>query len=119
LREALLDADGIRDVFEPAGPVQIRRMFGGHGIYREGRIVAIEADGAIWLKADAASRAAFEAAGSRPFTYAKGDGAKAVMSYWSLPEAAFDDPDELRRWTRLAEAAALRAAQAKTPRPKC
>jgi DNA transformation protein len=31
------------------------------------------------------------------------------MPYWSIPEDAFDDPDEMARWVRLAYEAALRS----------
>ena len=108
-----MDAEGIREIFEPLGPVQLKRMFGGHGIYRGGVIIAIEADGAIFLKTDAESRPRFEQAGSRPFTYPKAGGEATMTSYWALPETAFDDPDEMRRWGALAEAAAGRFAAAK------
>jgi DNA transformation protein and related proteins len=30
------------------------------------------------------------------------------MPYWSVPPAAFDDPDEMAEWTRRAYQAALR-----------
>jgi DNA transformation protein and related proteins len=105
-----MDAAGIEELFEPVGPVQLKRMFGGHGIYREGRIVALEANGMIWLKADDVSKSDFEKAGSRPFTYDKKGGGVTAMSYWLLPEAAFEDSDVMRQWVRLAEAAADRAA---------
>jgi DNA transformation protein and related proteins len=110
-----VDAEGIRELFEPSGPVQIRRMFGAHGIYRDSRIIALEDEGMIWLKADIISSPAFEAAGSRPFTYEKKTGGVTVMGYWLLPEAAHDDPDIIRHWVRLAEQAASRAAK---PKPK-
>ena len=31
------------------------------------------------------------------------------MPYWTVPDAALDDPDELTNWTKLAYEAALRA----------
>jgi DNA transformation protein and related proteins len=113
-----MNTDGIRELFEPSGPIQIRRMFGAHGIYRDGRIIALEDNGMIWLKADAVSSPAFEAVGSRPFTYAKKTGGVTVMGYWLLPEAAHDDPDVMRHWVRLAEQAAGRAAEPKSKSPK-
>ena len=66
--------------------------------YRDGRIVAIALTGGVFLKTDALSRPAFEAVGSKPFTYAKSSGLMVALSYWALPDEAFDDPDALRRW---------------------
>jgi DNA transformation protein and related proteins len=108
-----MQAEGIRELFEPCGTVQLKRMFGGRGIYLRGLIVAIEFDGLIWLKTDASTRPAFEQANSRPFTYEKKSGEVGVMSYWLLPEAAFDDPDVMRGWVKLAEGASERAEHAK------
>ncbi len=111
-----MQADAVRELFDPTGPIQIRRMFGGLGIYRDGRMIAITADGGLWMKTDTESRRAFEAAGSRPFSFAKSDGSVTVLSYWSLPEEAFDDPDAMRDWVRLAEAAATRSAAVAPPK---
>lgn len=103
-----MDAEDIRGVFEPIGPIQLKRLFSGHGVYRHGRIIAISTDGMIWLKADAISRSAFEQAGSRPFTYDR-KGKATALTYWSMPETAYDDADVLARYVHLAEAAADRA----------
>ena len=43
--------------FDAFGPVTVRKMFGGAGIYHEGLIFALEGDGEILLKADAGQRA--------------------------------------------------------------
>ncbi len=61
--------DDIRELFEPTGPVSIRRMFGGHGIFRDGLMIAIAADDALWMKTDAECRDVFEGAGSVPFPF--------------------------------------------------
>ncbi len=108
-----MDAEALRALFEPCGVVQLKRMFGGRGIYLRRRIVAIEADGQVWLKTDDLTRSAFEQVQSRPFTYAKKSGDVGVMSYWLLPEAAFDDPDVMREWVKLAEGASERAEHAR------
>lgn len=106
-----MDRDGIEEMFQALGPVTIRRMFGGKGIYCEGRILALEVRGEMLLKADARSAPDFEAAGSRQWTYdGKRSGKPVKMPYWTVPEAAFDDPDEMAEWVRRAYEAALRAA---------
>ena len=95
-----MDADAIRDLFEPLGSVDIRRMFGGHGIYLNGRIFALEIGGEIYIKAGESIADRFRAAGSRPFSYAR-NGKIATMGYWTLPESALDDPEEAARWARI------------------
>jgi DNA transformation protein len=113
-----MDADGIRELFEPIGRVQLRRMFGGHGIYLDGLIFALEADGMIWMKTDEINRPGFAAIGSRAFTYSKGKVEAQVTSYWLLPETAFEDPDELRALTRSAMGAAARTAETRKIRAR-
>ena len=104
-----MDKADIEDMFAALGPVTIRRMFGGKGIYHAGRIVAIEVRGEMLLKADAVSAPAFEAAGARRWAYSGKRGQAVNMPYWSVPEDAFDDPDVMAHWVRLAYQAAMRA----------
>jgi DNA transformation protein len=110
-----MDADSIRDLFAALGPVRVRKMFGGQGIYRDDLMFGLEAGGELFLKADAETAGAFEEAGSRQFAYAK-DGKATAMSYWRLPDAALDDPDEAARWGGLAVEAARRAAAGRKPK---
>jgi DNA transformation protein and related proteins len=107
-----MDAEALKALFEPFGSVTVKRMFGGAGIYAEGLCFAIEADGEVFLKTDSLSRADFSAADSAPFTY-MAKGKSRPTSYWSLPTAAHEDDDELRRWAGMGLAAARRAATAK------
>jgi DNA transformation protein len=113
-----VDSDAIEEMFAGLGPVTIKRMFGGKGIYHAGLIVAIDLKGDVMLKADAESAALFAQAGAMQWSYegkpktADGAAGKPVfMPYWSIPDSAFDDPDEMTRWTRLAYEAAVRSAR--------
>ncbi len=107
-----MDAEALKALFEPFGAVGVRRMFGGAGVYADGLCFAIELGGDVYLKCDAASEPAFAAAGSAPAIYtAKGKQIK--MGYWRLVEAAYDEPEELKRWARLGLGAARRAAASK------
>ena len=76
-----MDADSLKGLFEPFGPVSVRRMFGGSGIYAEGLCFAIEANGDVYIKADALSQPTFSAAALHPFTYVM-NGKPKSMSYW-------------------------------------
>jgi DNA transformation protein len=110
-----MDAESLKALFEPFGPVTVRRMFGGSGIYAEGLCFAIESNGEVFLKADALSQPSFSAAGSAPFTYMM-KGKPRSMSFWRLPETALDEADELRRWAGLGLEAARHAVEAKGDR---
>lgn len=104
-----MDAEAISDVFRSFGPVHIRRMFGGKGIYQDELMFALEAGGELYLKADEESVKAFRELGSRPFTFETRDGRATLTSYWLMPESALDDPDEARDFAILALGAARRA----------
>ncbi len=100
--------DDIQELFSVFGVVAVRRMFGGAGIYADGTMFALVADGVIYLKADELSTPAFERENLPPFTYETKDGRRGVMSYRRMPERLYDDPDELATWAHAALAAAQR-----------
>jgi len=97
-----VDADFIRDLFREFGAVQIRRMFGGAGLWADDVMFALITRDVIYLKADDESIAAFEAENCSPFSYTTKNGRHTLTSYWRLPERLYDDPDELAVWARRA-----------------
>ena len=97
----------------PLGGVTARRMFGGHGLIRQGLMFGLMfglvfGDDA-YFKVDDANRPAYAAAGSGPFTYTRA-GKPTALGFWLLPGAVLDAPDMLCDWARQAVAVALRAA---------
>ncbi|MBV8594088.1 MAG: TfoX/Sxy family protein [Caulobacteraceae bacterium] len=114
-----MDAAGLKALFEPFGLVSVKPMFGGHGVYAEGLCFAIELKGEVFLKTDALSQPDFFGAGSAPFVYVAKSRSRPT-SYWSLPAAAHEDGDELRRRAIAAFEAAPRvgSARAKPKRTK-
>ena len=107
----------LKDLFATFARIDVRPMFGGYGLYRDGTIFAIAIDDAVYLKVDDETRAAFEAAGSAPFVYTATE-KPITMSYWSAPAEAVDSPQDMLPWARLAYAAALRKPRAKTRKAK-
>ena len=109
-----MDPEFINDLFAPFGPVTVRRMFGGAGIFCDGLMFALVFDGAIYLKVDDASIPDFEREGSSPFVYtrAKSPGrvGRASLAYWRLPERLYD---ELARHRGAQEIPAARAGKTK------
>ncbi len=113
-----MNDEEIREVFAPLGSIFIRRMFSGKGVYFQGVIVAIEYGDDLRLKADSITAPEFEAAGSTQWAYV-GRRGEVMMPYWSIPHEAFDDPDTMDHWVRLAFAAGLRAQAIKaTVKPR-
>jgi DNA transformation protein len=83
----------LADLLSGFGPVQIRNMFGGAGVYADGVMFAILVDDTLYLKADETSAEAFAAEGKGPFTYRPKGRSPVAMSYWEIPERLLDDPD--------------------------
>ncbi len=112
-----MDTSDIDEMFSALGPVTVKRMFGGQGIYHRGLIVAVVFKGEVLLKADAASAPDFAAAGARRWTYEGRTGKPVEMPYWSVPESASTIPTRWRagcgsrgRW---------RCGRAPILRPRC
>ncbi len=106
----------LTEMLAPIGPVIVKAMFGGSGLFLDGLMFGLIADGVLFLKSDPQTHRQFEAEGCAPFTYARKDGRTTVMSYWQAPERLLDEPDEMVHWARSAFSVAVRAAAAKPTR---
>lgn len=104
--------DSLREVFTDFGPVEAKRMFGGHGIYHDALMFGLVADDVLYLKADKQSQPLFEEKHLSAFLYEK-NGKQVSMSYFMAPEEIYDDPAAAREWAVLAFEAALRADKKK------
>jgi len=99
--------DYVLDLLEPLGAVRARAMFGAAGLYLDGTFFAIIAGDVLYLKADEASRGAFEAAGASPFA-PFADKAR-TLSYYEVPGEVMEESERLCAWARRAWQAARRA----------
>jgi len=105
----------LAEIFEPLGLVEVKRMFGGAGVWHRGVLFALYARDALYFKVDDENRPDFQDAGMGPFTYDRKTGERQVESLYELPEALLDDPDELLIWAGKAVEAAFRADARKPP----
>ncbi|MBI1250004.1 MAG: hypothetical protein GC189_00845 [Alphaproteobacteria bacterium] len=114
--------DFVKELFAGLGPVTIKKMFGGAGVYADGVMFALLANETIYLKADASLRGELQAAGGDPFIWTPQSGPRAGeqvdMGYLSLPEDALDDPDLAAVWAGKAIAVAKAKAAAKPKKRK-
>ncbi len=104
------------ELFGHLGACRARRMFGGHGLYVGEVFIAIIARERLYLKVDAVSLPAFEAAGCTPFTY-DAKGKPMTMAYWTVPDEALESPESMAPWGRRAQDAAVRAAVSRENKP--
>lgn len=107
------DPEAIRELFSAFGTISVRRMFGGHGVFADGMMFALEQGGELYLKADDLTIPKLAAENSEPFIY-RARGREIALSYWRLPERLYDEPDEFAAFARDAFAAAGRAAGGKS-----
>lgn len=92
-----------KELFSDLGELSTRRMMGGLCLYHDGTIFAIvHGDGSIWLKGAGDFIAELEAEGCTRWTYTREGGKPTSMPYWTLPDAALDDPDVACDWARRA-----------------
>ena len=100
----------VEDALQPLGPVHIRAMFGGHGVFLDGMMFALIADDALYLKTDGENRPTFEAANLGALLY----GGPTPTPYHEAGPArrlAAIEP-----WIRSAVDAAMRGGMKKRPR---
>lgn len=101
-------AQHMADVFRQFGPITLRRMFGGHGLFRDGIMFGLLFDDALYLKVDARNIGDFQSLGLGRFDYLR-QGKRVGLSYYQAPDTLMDDAEEAARWARRAFEAALRA----------
>jgi len=99
----------LRDQLRRWAPIEIRRMFGGHGIFRDGRMFALIHDETLYLRSDEKTRADFAAAGMGPFRYRR-NGRLVALGYHQAPPETLEDSEAMGEWADRAFAAALRRA---------
>lgn len=107
-------AQELSGVFAPWGAVHLRRMFGGWGVFHDGRMLALVVNDALYLKADAITAPVFDARGLQPFVYER-NGRPVALSYRQAPAEMYEGPAEAVEWAGRAWEAALRSAASAAP----
>lgn len=88
----------ILDQFSVWGNVTVRKMFGGAGLYRDGKMFGLVAENVVYLKVDDTNRDKFVAAGSKPFKPYPDK--HAMKSYYEIPPDILEDSEELIKWAK-------------------
>ncbi|NER14722.1 transcriptional regulator [Leptobacterium flavescens] len=89
---SVLAAEALVEQLNDIGSISSKKMFGGHGIFHEGKMFGIvDSKGQCYLKADKANKAEYEAAGSHQHSR---------MPYFSIPDAVLENREELLNWAK-------------------
>lgn len=90
---------------ECIGQVTARKMFGGAGLYLDGKMFALIANDVLYFKADHTNKDDYDNVGMGPF---RPFAAKPqTMSYYEVPIDVLENREELKTWAEKAYAVAL------------
>lgn len=107
----------LSELLAPWAAVDIRRMFGGLGAWRDGIFFALIVDDIIYFKVDDANRGDYSA--SEPFSYTvRGSELKVIDSLWRVPDEVLEDVETLCAWAQKSWDAAKRKRAANPARRK-
>lgn len=101
-----LRADELAEQLDALGPIGVARFFSGASLRLDGVLFGFVHAGSLFLRVDDDTRAAFERAGMRPFSYPGRTRTVVVGGYYETPADVLEDVGMLRDWCRDAYRAA-------------
>ena len=90
--------DYVVDQLKAWADVSVRKMFGGAGLYCDGKMFGLIADDVAYLKVDNSNREDFVKAGSSPFNPFPEKAKTTVMPYYEIPADILENRDQLAVW---------------------
>jgi DNA transformation protein len=96
------------ELLNAIGDVDVRRMFGGFGFFRDGLMFALEYKGRLYLKADEENRESFAEFDLPSFRFVSKSGKEGRLSYYQSPESALQNPATMKSWAQASFDAAVR-----------
>ena len=108
--------DQVRDLLDLVGPIDIRSMFGGKGLYFNGAIFGLLDDDELYFKTDDESKAPFIKAKCDQWTY-PGQKGSTETRYYRPPDNAFESAEDMLPWAKSGIETAKRAQLKKAAKP--
>jgi len=103
----------VLDQLRGLGPVAVRKMFGGEGLYWNGQIFGLIDEGRLYFRVAESTLPRYRALGSRPFEPWPGH---VMKGYYEVPADIVEDLDAAADWAR--EAWALPRTKPRPTAPK-
>lgn len=95
----------LTDQLSEFGEVEIKRMFGGIGLFREGLMFGMIGSDSFRLKVDQHNQKDYEERGMNPYFSGK---KKQGMPYWEVPADVLENKKVLSEWAAKSYEAAVR-----------
>ncbi len=100
----------IQDQLSDLQPLEVKKMFGGAGFFKEGLMFGLLGKGVFRLKVDESNRKNFE---DRGMTALGADTKKKGMPYWEVPVDVLENKPNLTQWALKSFEVAQLAAKKK------
>lgn len=94
-----MNSDSVKDFvagqLRLPGGLELRSMFGGHGLYSDGRFFGILFQGRLYFKTDATTRKVYELRGMKTF---RPNARQELKNYYEVPADVLEDAPTLNEW---------------------
>jgi len=91
-QDSVLMAELLLEKLEPIGSITSKKMFGGHGIFHNGKMFGmVDSKGQSFFKGNEQNKSEFEQNGSQKH---------GKMPYYSIPQAVLEDSKTLLEWAK-------------------
>ncbi len=97
----------LKDQLASVGDFEVKKMFGGHGFFKDGLMFGMLGSGTFRLKVDESNEQDYIDKGMKPYY---SDKKKKGMPYWEVPADILEDRDELGKWSAKSVEIARKAA---------
>lgn len=87
--------DYVTGQLSEVGEFEIKKMFGGIGFFKEGKMFAMIGNNVFRLKVNGSNQKDFEKHGMKPY---HSNSKKKGMPYWEVPEEILNDKNKLAKW---------------------
>jgi len=100
----------IKEQFSEFGEIEIKKMFGGYGFFKDRLMFGMIGNDSFRLKVDATNEKDYISKGMKPYN---SEQKKKSMPYWEVPADVLENKSELSKWALKSVAIAKSAAAKK------
>lgn len=100
----------LKDQLSGIGEFETKKMFGGHGFFKDGLMFGMLGSGIFRLKVDESNEQNYIDKGMKPYY---SDKKKKGMPYWEVPADVLENRTELSKWALKSVSIAIKSSSEK------